>query len=75
MIDRIEVRFEEGRIVEAKAEGGNKSLIHIDWMMRQSGLADLLPSLRDETVYVGVSAGSTVVTPNFGGETYQCLRT
>jgi hypothetical protein len=29
-----------------------------------------LPSLRDETVYVGVSAGSTVVTPNFGGETY-----
>ena len=29
--------------------------------MRQSGLADLLPSLR-ETVYVGVSAGS-MVTP------------
>jgi dipeptidase E len=30
--------------------------------MRQSGLADLLPSLR-KTVYVGVSAGSIVMTP------------
>ena len=30
--------------------------------MRQSGLADLLPSLT-ETVYVGVSAGSIAVTP------------
>jgi dipeptidase E len=30
--------------------------------MRQSGLADLLPSL-SESVYVGVSAGSIVVTP------------
>ena len=36
--------------------------------MRQSGLADLLPSLR-ETVYVGVSAGSMVTAPIFG-ETY-----
>jgi dipeptidase E len=36
--------------------------------MRQSGLADLLPSLRD-TVYVGVSAGSMVTAPIFG-ETY-----
>jgi dipeptidase E len=34
--------------------------------MRQSGLADLLPSLRPETVYVGVSSGSMVLTPNFG---------
>ena len=33
--------------------------------MRQSGLADLLPSLR-ETVYVGLSAGSMVMTPNIG---------
>ena len=36
--------------------------------MRESGLADLLPSLR-ETVYVGVSAGSMVAAPMFG-ETY-----
>ena len=36
--------------------------------MRESGLADLLPSLR-EMVYVGVSAGSMVTAPIFG-ETY-----
>ena len=36
--------------------------------MRESGLADLLPSLR-EMVYVGVSAGSMVTAPVFG-ETY-----
>lgn len=36
--------------------------------MRESGLADLLPSLRD-TVYVGISAGSMVTAPTFG-ETY-----
>ena len=36
--------------------------------LRESGLADLLPSLR-ETVYVGVSAGSMVTAPIFG-ETY-----
>jgi dipeptidase E len=33
--------------------------------MRQSGLADVLPSLRD-TVYVGLSAGSMVMTPRIG---------
>src|SRR6188472_3819372 len=33
--------------------------------MRESGLADLLPSLR-ETVYVGLSAGSMVMTPRIG---------
>jgi dipeptidase E len=32
--------------------------------MRQSGLADLLPSLR--AVYVGVSAGSIVMAPRIG---------
>ena len=37
--------------------------------MRESGLADLLPSLRD-TVYVGISAGSMVTAPIFG-ETYE----
>ncbi len=36
--------------------------------MRESGLADLLPSLT-KTVYVGVSAGSMVTAPIFG-ETY-----
>ena len=36
--------------------------------MRESGLAELLPSLR-ETVYVGISAGSMVTAPIFG-ETY-----
>ncbi|HEX3806677.1 MAG TPA: Type 1 glutamine amidotransferase-like domain-containing protein [Gaiellaceae bacterium] len=43
---------------------GGDSLYLCHWM-RQSGLADLLPSLR-ETVYVGVSSGSMVMTPNFG---------
>jgi dipeptidase E len=38
--------------------------------MRQSGLADLLPSLRPETVYVGTSGGAMVATPDFGGATY-----
>jgi dipeptidase E len=33
--------------------------------MRQSGLADLLPSLH-ETLYVGLSAGSMVMTPRIG---------
>jgi dipeptidase E len=33
--------------------------------MRHSGLADLLPSLPD-TVWVGVSAGSMVMTPRIG---------
>src|SRR5215212_5191266 len=41
--------------------------------MRQSGLTDLLPSLR-ETVYVGVSAGSMVTAPIFG-ETYDDPKT
>ena len=40
------------------------------WMW-ESGLADLLPSLRDK-VYVGVSAGSMVTAPIFG-ETYDDL--
>lgn len=36
--------------------------------MKESGLADLLPSLRN-TVYIGVSAGSMATAPIFG-ETY-----
>jgi hypothetical protein len=39
------------------------------YWMRQSGLADTLPSLRRETVYVGTSGGAMVATPDFGGET------
>src|SRR5437016_3791646 len=42
---------------------GGDSLYLCHWM-RQSELADLLPSL--ETVYVGLSAGSMVMTPNIG---------
>ena len=43
---------------------GGDPLYLCHWM-RQSGLADLLPSLR-ETVYVGLSAGSVVMAPNIG---------
>jgi dipeptidase E len=41
-------------------------VLYLCYWMRQSGLADLLPQLPRETVYVGVSAGSMVVTPYFG---------
>jgi dipeptidase E len=43
---------------------GGDALYLCHWM-RQSGLADLLPSLR-ETVWVGFSAGSMVLTPRIG---------
>ena len=43
---------------------GGDPLYLCHWM-RQSGLADLLPSL-DETVWVGLSAGSMVMTPRIG---------
>jgi len=46
------------------------SPLHLCYWMRQSGLADLLPSLRPETVYVGTSGGAMVATPDFGGATY-----
>ncbi len=38
--------------------------------MRESGLADLLPSL-SETVWVGLSAGSMVMTPAVGDDFIQ----
>jgi dipeptidase E len=44
--------------------GGGDALYLCHWM-RQSGLADLLPSL-PETVWVGLSAGSMVTTPGIG---------
>jgi dipeptidase E len=53
------------RETDALLVGGGDPLYLCDWM-RQSGLADLLPSLR--AVYVGVSAGSLVMAPNVGQE-------
>ena len=44
--------------------GGGDALYLCHWM-RQSGLADLLPSLPG-TVWVGLSAGSMVMTPRIG---------
>ncbi|WP_299742213.1 Type 1 glutamine amidotransferase-like domain-containing protein [Rossellomorea sp. y25] len=38
--------------------------LYLNHWMRQSGLADLLPSL--QAVYVGMSAGSMVMAPNIG---------
>ena len=46
--------------------GGGDPLYLCYWV-QQSGLADLLPSLR-ETVWVGVSAGSLVMGPHVGEE-------
>ena len=45
---------------------GGDALYLCHWM-RQSGLADLLPSLR-EKVWVGLSAGSMVMSPRIGHE-------
>ena len=39
--------------------------LYLCYWMRQSGLAELLPSLR-ETIWVGLSAGSMVMTPRIG---------
>jgi dipeptidase E len=47
--------------------------LYLSHWMRHSGLADLLPSLRRETVYVGVSAGSMATAATFG-ETYSDVR-
>jgi len=46
-------------------DGGDASYLY-HWI-RESGLADLLPSLT-ETVWVGVSAGSMVMTPRVGAD-------
>ena len=45
---------------------GGDALYLCHWM-QQSGLTDLLPSLH-ETVWVGLSAGSMVMTPRIGNE-------
>src|SRR5262245_5534790 len=46
-------------------DGGDATYL-CHWM-RESGLLELLPSLRD-TVWVGMSAGSMVMTPRIGPE-------
>jgi dipeptidase E len=62
-----EVWISSVRAADALLVFGGDVLYLSRWML-ESGLADLLPSLR-ETVYVGVSAGSMVTAPTFG-ETY-----
>jgi dipeptidase E len=44
--------------------------LYLSHWMRESGLADLLPSL-PETVWVGLSAGSMVMTPRIGADFVQ----
>jgi dipeptidase E len=48
---------------------GGGDVLYLRYWMRQSGLAGIFASLRRDIVYVGVSAGSMVVTSHFG-ETY-----
>ncbi|MEU6853366.1 Type 1 glutamine amidotransferase-like domain-containing protein [Actinacidiphila alni] len=50
---------------DALLVGGGDPLYLAYWMKR-SGLADLLPSLSADTVYMGVSAGSMVMAPRIG---------
>ncbi|MGW5328127.1 Type 1 glutamine amidotransferase-like domain-containing protein [Streptomyces sp. NPDC004014] len=54
------------READALLVNGGDALYLCHWM-RESGLAELLPSLPD-TVYVGLSAGSMVMTPRIGEE-------
>jgi dipeptidase E len=57
------------RETDALLVAGGDALYLCYWM-RQSGLADLLPSLND-TVWVGLSAGSMVMTPRIGEDFVQ----
>jgi dipeptidase E len=50
------------------AAGGD--VLYLCHWMRESGLTDLLPSL-DDTVWVGLSAGSMVMTPEVGDDFIQ----
>ncbi|AUG76401.1 peptidase S51 [Kitasatospora sp. MMS16-BH015] len=54
------------RAADVLLVNGGDALYLAHWM-RESGLADLFPSLT-ETVYVGFSAGSMVLTPRIGAE-------
>ena len=56
------------READALLVWGGDPIFLAQWM-RRSGLADLLPELRPEAVYVGVSAGSIAATSTFV-ETY-----
>lgn len=56
------------RDADALLVWGGDPLFIANWM-RRSGLTDLLPTLRPETVYVGVSAGSMAASSIFV-ETY-----
>src|SRR5262245_14785929 len=56
------------RDADALLVWGGDPLFLANWM-RRSGLADLLPRLRSEAVYVGVSAGSIAAASTFV-ETY-----
>jgi dipeptidase E len=64
--------IDEGRWVSWVREAdvllvnGGDALYLSHWV-RQSGLANLLPSL-DDTVWVGLSAGSMVMTPRIGAD-------
>ncbi len=53
---------------DALLVNGGDALYLAHWMT-QSGLTDLLPSLRD-TVWVGLSAGSMVMTPRIGATSW-----
>jgi dipeptidase E len=57
------------RETDALLVAGGDALYLNHWM-RESGLADLLPSLTD-TVWVGLSAGSMVMTPRVGDDFVQ----
>ena len=57
------------RDADALLVGGGDPVFLADWM-RRSGLTGLLPALRAEAVYVGVSAGSIAATSTFV-ETYR----
>ena len=57
------------RDADALLVWGGDPLFLANWM-RRSGMADLLPTLRPEAVYVGVSAGSMAATSTFV-ETYR----
>lgn len=53
--------------VDALIVGGGDPLYLCYWM-QQSGLADFLPELPPAKVYMGMSAGSMVMTPQIGEE-------
>src|SRR5215472_1587008 len=53
------------RATDVLLVNGGDPMYLCHWM-RESGLADLLPQLAPETVWVGLSAGSMVMTPRIG---------